>query len=207
MTDEIHVCIVDDDAAILDSLRLTLERHKLTAHCFTSASEFIGSIDRGLMPACLVTDVRMPGMSGLDLHRIIQQRGSTFPVIIITGHGDIEMAVKAIKVGAFDFIEKPFDARRLIATIKEAIKIAGTQQAERLESATISARVNTLSERQRQVMDLAVQGFSNKEIAAHLRISPRTVDIYRAWVMKKTGARNLAELVRLAMKLGPKGQT
>ena len=124
-----------------------------------------------------------------------------FPTILITGHGDVAMAVAAIKAGALDFIEKPFDEQRLLAVIQEAITVASRQQIDREELAAIAARVDELSERQRQVMQLAVQGYSNKEIAARLGISPRTVETYRAWVMQRTGARTLPDLVRMAMRL------
>ena len=146
-------------------------------------------------------DVRLPGLSGLELQQRLHQRKKELPVIIITGHGDIDMAVRALKAGAFDFIEKPFDDSRLLEGIADAM--AGTTQ-RKAATETISAladRRAELSERQRQVMGMVADGMVNKEIAMRLGISPRTVEIYRAKVMEKMGARNLAELVRMALAL------
>ena len=201
MTDCKLVCLVDDDDAVLDALRLYLQSKGLEVRCFRSGEDFLGGLEAGLAPVCLVTDVRMPGISGLELQQELNRLAIVFPTILITGHGDVAMAVAAIKAGALDFIEKPFDEQRLLAVIQEAITVASRQQIDREELAAIAARVDELSERQRQVMQLAVQGYSNKEIAARLGISPRTVETYRAWVMQRTGARTLADLVRMAMRL------
>ena len=201
MTHSKLICLVDDDDAVLDALHLYLETKGLEVQCFRSGEAFLERLESGVAPVCLVTDVRMPGMSGLELQQELNRRATTFPTILITGHGDVGMAVAAIKAGALDFIEKPFDEQRLLAVIEEAIKAASHQQFDREELAAIAARFGELSERQRQVMQLAVQGYSNKEIASRLGISPRTVETYRAWVMQRTGARTLADLVRMAMRL------
>lgn len=201
MTDSKLVCLIDDDEAVLDALRLYLETKGLRVQCFSSAESFLQALESGVAPGCLVTDVRMPGMSGLDLQKELCRRTIVVPTILITGHGDVPMAVAAIKAGAMDFIEKPFDEQRLLGVIEEAIKADSHKQVDREELAAIAARVYELSDRQRQVMQLAVVGYSNKEIATRLGISPRTVETYRAWVMQRTGARNLADLVRMMMRL------
>ena len=143
----------------------------------------------------------MPGMSGLDLVHRLKGEGLTAPVILITGHGDVDMAVAAIKVGAFDFIEKPFDEARLLASIRNAIEKKRQPEIDATELEKLQSRFNTLSARQRQVMELAAAGLSNKEIGSQLKISPKTVENHRAWVMERIGARNIAELVRIAMKV------
>jgi two-component system response regulator FixJ len=143
----------------------------------------------------------MPGLSGLDLVKRLKGAGFNAPIILITGHGDIDMAVAAIKVGAFDFIEKPFDEARLLASIGNAMEKQREPAAGAAERKQLQTRFDTLSLRQRQVMELAAAGLSNKEIASQLKISPKTVQNHRAWVMERIGARNIAELVRIAMKV------
>jgi two-component system, LuxR family, response regulator FixJ len=140
-------------------------------------------------------------MSGLELVHSVKAKGLTGPVILITGHGDVDMAVAAIKVGAFDFIEKPFDEARLLASIRNAIEQKQQPEIDAAELEKLQSRFDTLSARQRQVMELAVAGLSNKEIGSKLKISPKTVENHRAWVMERIGARNIAELVRIAMKI------
>jgi len=149
----------------------------------------------------------MPGMSGIDLVHRLKGEGLTAPVILITGHGDVDMAVAAIKVGAFDFIEKPFDEARLLASIRNAIEKNRQPEIDATELEKLQSRFNTLSSRQRQVMELAAAGLSNKEIGSQLKISPKTVENHRAWVMERIGARNIAELVRIAMKVQGKQQS
>jgi two-component system response regulator FixJ len=143
-------------------------------------------------------------MSGLDLVQHLKGAGLPAPVILITGHGDVDMAVAAIKVGAFDFIEKPFDEARLLASIQNALNKMQQPEIDAVELEKLQSRFNTLSARQRQVMELAVAGLSNKEIGSQLKISPKTVENHRAWVMERIGARNIAELVRIAMKIQAK---
>ena len=143
----------------------------------------------------------MPGWSGIELQQALKARDATLPLILITGHGDIPMAVNAIKEGAFDFIEKPFDYERLIDSIMKAIEYGDRAHSAQAQLVDLAQRVGELSERQREVMDRVVEGLSNKEIAQALGISPRTVENYRAWVMEKMGATNLADLVRKVLLL------
>ncbi|HET9714634.1 MAG TPA: response regulator [Pseudolabrys sp.] len=195
-----HVALIDDDAAVLDSLALYLKRKDLAVTTFPTADAFIRRSDDPPFD-CVVADVRMPGLSGLDLVRRFAEEGRSTPVILITGHGDVDMAVAAIKLGAFDFIEKPFDERRLLESIHSATSAASSRQRSADEIAEMRSRLQSLTERQRQVLELAVAGLSNKEIAARLGISFRTVENHRAWMMERMGARNLAELVRMEIML------
>jgi two-component system response regulator FixJ len=201
MTEPIHAALVDDDSAVLDSLRLYLTRHDVKASCYASAEALLAALDDGARPGVIVSDVRMPGMSGLDLMRVLGASRSFAQLILITGLGDIDMAVSAIKGGAFDFIEKPFDESRLLASIRNAAALVRRQEGDTEEIEKLRSRFDTLSMRQRQVMELAVAGLSNKEIASQLDISPKTVENHRAWVMERIGARNLAELVRMAIRI------
>ncbi len=196
-----RIAVIDDDEAVLDSLRLYFARQGIETSCFASAKDFLAAIKTGARFDCVVSDVRMPGMSGLDLVHHLKGAGLAAPVILITGHGDVDMAVAAIKVGAFDFIEKPFDEARLLASIRNAIEARQQPEIDAAEVENLRSRFNTLSTRQRQVMELAVAGLSNKEIGSRLKISPKTVENHRAWVMERIGARNIAELVRIAIKV------
>ena len=196
-----HIAVIDDDEAVLDSLRLYFARQDVETSCFASAQDFLAAIRSGQRFDCIVSDVRMPGMSGLDLVQHLKGAGLAVPVILITGHGDVDMAVAAIKVGAFDFIEKPFDEARLLPSIRNALNKMQQPEIDAVELEELQSRFNTLSARQRQVMELAVVGLSNKEIGSQLKISPKTVENHRAWVMERIGARNIAELVRIAMKI------
>ena len=201
MSSEPTVFVIDDEDAVRDSIRMLLERRGYKVSVFASADEFL----RRLSPSasgCIVSDVRLNGTSGLDLQRKLGERGSTLPIILITGHGDIDMAVRAIKRGAFDFIEKPFDDRRLYQSVADALAAGRQDQARSEAEAALKTRIAELSERQREVMMLLVDGLSNKEIAQKLGISPRTVETYRAFVMAKTDAQSLADLVKLAMRAG-----
>jgi two-component system response regulator FixJ len=199
MAKPMHIALIDDDEAVLDSLRLYFQSQKIATAGFSSAQEFLAALGQDKPFDCIVSDVRMPGMSGLDLVRELKGRDIGAPIVLITGHGDVDMAVAAIKVGAADFIEKPFDESRLLASVRSAIE--ESQQRETVgEHKDLPAKFASLTARQRQVMELAVAGLSNKEIGSQLNISPKTVENHRAWVMERIGARNIAELVRLAMK-------
>lgn len=198
-TNKVRLSIIDDDAAVLDSLRLLLANDRFEVRCFQSAEEFLADGPARDSATCVISDVRMPGMSGLDLQHEMAKSQIAAPLILITGHGDIAMAVRAVKAGAYDFLEKPLDEERLLQSIEGAVEGQHRRRAQAEAVAVFRGRVAELSDRQRQVMDLAVSGLPNKEIAQQLGISPRTVETYRAWVMEKTGARNLAELVRMVM--------
>jgi FixJ family two-component response regulator len=171
-----------------------------TVETFASAEEFLAavSLDRA---GCLVADIRMSGMSGIELQRELTRRGLPIPTVIITGHGDVPLAVAALKAGAVDFLEKPFDSDALLASVAEAMRRIGKRKDAGFDRAEIAARAATLSAREREVMDMVVAGHPNKVVAHRLGIAIRTVEIHRARVMEKLGARNLSELVRMAIAL------
>jgi two-component system response regulator FixJ len=187
------IALIEDDAAVLDSLRTLLESRSMAVQCFTSVEAFLAS---GHRPACIVSDVRLPRRSGLDLQRTLKESGSQVPVILITGHGDIAMAVAAMRDGAYDFVEKPYDADQLIASIQNALTAQQKLGLRAEEKQLLLQRMAELSPRQKEVMLLVAEGLSNKQIAAQLGISPRTVENYRAWVMERLDASNIADLVR-----------
>jgi len=201
MPDRLHVALIDDDAAVLDALRYYLARQSIRASTFQAARDFLEALDRHEQFDCVVSDVRMPGMSGLDLMKHLNERGYAGPVILITGHGDVDMAVGAIKNGAFDFIEKPFDEARLLTSIRQGAERMRQNKSEAAEIDELQTRFDSLSARQREVMELAVAGLSSREIGIRLNISPKTVENHRAWVMERIGARNVADLIRKAMKI------
>jgi len=201
MIDDIQVALIDDDPAVLDSLRLYLKRKGIKVSCFSTADAFLTNDGVQRSFDCVVTDVRMPGLSGIDLVRRMAEVGHRIPIVLITAHGDVETAVTAIKCGAFDFIEKPFDERRLFESIRHAVRRAREAADDSSDFQQLRARAESLTERQREVMELAATGLSNKEIALRLKISPRTVESHRAWMMERMQARNLADLVRKVMQL------
>lgn len=180
MADPIHLALIDDDEAVLDALRHYLARQSIRTSCFKAATDFLVALDQREQFGCIVTDVRMPGMSGLDLMQYLSQRSYAGPVILITGHGDVDMAVAAIKNGAFDFIEKPFDESRLLASIRQAAEKGRQSESAAAQLEELQSRFDSLSARQREVMELAVAGLSSKEIGKRLNISPKTVDNHRA---------------------------
>jgi RNA polymerase sigma factor (sigma-70 family) len=204
MSDPIHLALIDDDGAVLDALRHYFARRNIRTCCFQLAKDFLAAIDQGDRFDCVVSDIRMPGMSGLDIAHHLNERRIIWPIILITGHGDIDMAVTAIKNGAFDFIEKPFDESRLLASIRQAVEKRRQGESDAAELEDLAARFNALSGRQRQVMELVTAGLSSKEIGSQLNISPKTVENHRAWLMERIGAHNVAELVRMAMKIQKK---
>jgi two-component system, LuxR family, response regulator FixJ len=194
------VHIVDDDEAVRNSLRLLVKSVGLTALIFRSAQEFLGNYHPA-HPGCLVLDVRMPGMSGIELQQQLNLRGAVIPVIFITGHGDIPMAVEAMQQGAFDFLQKPFRDQDLIDRIQRALEKDKKNRAELSQRARILERREALTPREREVLDLVTSGKPNKVMAADLGLSQRTVEIHRAHVMEKMGASSLAQLVRMALDL------
>jgi len=199
MTDPI--LIVDDDADVRDSLRALLESAGFKVRDFDSAKAILA--DGGLADgACLIADIRMPDMDGLALQEELVQRKIGLPVIIVTGHGDVPLAVRAMKAGAVDFIEKPFDDELLLRSIKQAILLRKESRGQASLTETAIARIKLLSERERQVLECLVAGKANKIIAYELDISPRTVEIHRAHVMEKMQAKSLSEVVRLALAAG-----
>ena len=197
-----RIALVDDDTAVLDSLTTYLRKSGYEVDSFSQAGSLLEELDGGNLFTCIVSDVQMPGLSGLDLQRELSARGLRCPLILITGYGDITTAVAAIKAGAHDFLEKPFDEQRLSDSIQAAVSEVSHTQVDDEYLVQIRARVDGLSQRQREVMMLAAQGCTNKEIAKKMDISTRTVESYRSWVMERTGAKNLAELIRMAMQLG-----
>jgi two-component system, LuxR family, response regulator FixJ len=201
MIERIRVALVDDDAAILDSVQIYIRRRGFTVTCFRGAKALLADLAAGSDFDCVVSDIRMPGMSGQTLHQALVAHGLSIPIIFITGHGDINMAVAAMKSGAFDFIEKPIDERRLVSSIAEAVRRRKENISEQEELSELRSKYSGLSDRQRQVLDYAVQGFSNKEIAVRLEVSPRTVEHYRESAMTRMQADCLADLVRMAVKL------
>jgi two-component system response regulator FixJ len=201
MGEPVRIALLDDDPAVLDSVQLYLDRQGLKTVCFTAAEALLAALDCGGQLDCIVSDVRMPGLSGLELVHCLNARSVVTPIVLITAHGDVEMAVSAIKAGAFDFIEKPFEPTRLLVSIRNALEVGEHKASDAAHIEKLQSRFKMLSERQRQVMELAVVGLSNKEIGSRLNISPKTVEYHRAWMMERIGAKNLAELVRIAMEI------
>jgi FixJ family two-component response regulator len=194
------VFIVDDDDAVRNSLRLLARSVGLNATAFQSAQEFLEEYDPA-EPGCLVLDVRMPGMSGIELQQQLNLRGAVIPVIFITGHGDIPMAVEAMQQGAFDFLQKPFRDQDLIDRVQRALEKDQGNRAELSQRARILERRASLTPREREILELVTSGKPNKVMAADLGLSQRTVEIHRAHVMEKMGASSLAQLVRMALDM------
>lgn len=192
---EVTVALIDDDSAVLHSMRLLIESRDIPVACYESAEAFLDDLP-GIKPSCVVADVRMPGMTGLELQRELKYRNHEAPLILISGHADVSMAVQALKEGAFDFFEKPYDGERLATSVWDAVQKGRRQSTENSERIDIAERLKALSPRQREVLEFVASGMSNKQIAAKLSISPRTVETYRAWVMERMGAQNVADLVR-----------
>jgi len=195
------VFVVDDDQAMRSSLKWLIESIGMQVKTYGSADEFLSSYFPGRV-GCLLLDVRMPGMSGLELQAHLARKDSRLPVIIITGHGDVSMAVKAMKSGAVDFIEKPFHDEELLTSIRNALKFDEKRRALQSRRAEIAVRLAELTPREHEVMEMVTEGRANKEIATVLRVSAKTVEAHRARVMDKMGASSLAELVRMALIAG-----
>ncbi len=193
---KIVVDLIDDDIGVLDSLGLYLRAKKLGTRKHRTADDFLRVRERDGPADCIVSDVRMPRLSGLELQTLLNKAGWREPLILITGFATIDAAVLAIKAGAFDFIEKPISERRLVASIKAAVAQSKQHQAEQQELADMRARVESLSPREQEVLHLAARGLTSREIASELGISPRTVEVHRAAVMHKTASSSVADLVR-----------
>jgi two-component system, LuxR family, response regulator FixJ len=195
------VYVIDDDEAMRDSLDFLLDSAGFQVALFESAHNFIETLS-SIEFGCVVSDVRMPGIDGIELLKRVKASTSLLPVVIMTGHGDVPLAVEAMKLGAADFVEKPFEDDRLIGMIDAALRQAEPGVKSEAITLEIVSRIQTLSPRERQVMDGLIAGLSNKLIAREYDISPRTIEVYRANVMTKLQAGSLSELVRLAMRAG-----
>ena len=200
------VCIVDDDEAARDSLAFLLRSAHVQVQTYESATIFLTALT-SLRPSCIITDIRMPEIDGLELLRRLQGMDIHIPVIVVTGHADVPLAVEAMKVGAVDFLEKPFDDELLLNAVKSALDIQHKDGRHQAEKAQIAERLETLTNREREVLEGLVLGNPNKIIAYDLGISPRTVEIYRANVMTKMHAKSLSELVRMALMVNLSSQS
>jgi two-component system, LuxR family, response regulator FixJ len=201
MTADADAHVIDDDEAVRESIDFLLRSARLTVKTYESASAFL-AVAPTINSGCVITDVRMPGISGIDLLRRLKEMQIRLPVIVITGHGDVPLAVEAMKFGAVDFLEKPFEDEVLLASVRAALNRSEASAQLETERAEIRARIALLTNREREVLDGLVAGHPNKIIAFDLSISPRTVEIYRANVMTKMKAGSLSELVRMALVTG-----
>jgi two-component system response regulator FixJ len=192
------VHVVDDDEAMRQSMAFLLRTANLEARTYESALTFLEALPQ-IKIGCIVTDIRMPGMTGIELMKRLRELNVTMPVVVITGHGDVPMAVEAMKGGALDFLEKPFDDEVLLAAVRSALSAQATDSERQAQNAKIKERLSLLSNRERDVLEGLVAGHPNKTIAYDLGISPRTVEIYRANVMTKMEASSLSDLVRMAL--------
>ncbi len=200
-TDPVRIFVVDDDEAVRNSLAALLSSEGYEAQTFASAKAFLDCY----VPSancCLIADIRMPDMDGLELQEELNRRQVKLPIIMVTGHGDVPLAVRAMKAGAIDFLEKPYDEAVLLATVSRCAQVAHMAVSNTATNGEFQARLETLTERERQVLQLLATGKPNKVIAYELTISPRTVEIHRARVMEKMRASSLAELVRMVVALG-----
>ena len=200
-SEKVLVHVIDDDEAMRESLVFLLHTAQIEAEAFPSAPAFLKSLPDERL-SCVITDIRMPEMSGLDLLRRLREMKIEVPVIVITGHGDVPLAVEAMKFGAIDFLEKPFDDEVLLASVRAALERQQGEAKRQAERADIESRISALSNRERDVLGGLVAGRANKQIAYDLGISPRTVEIYRANLMDKMRAASLSELVRMALIAG-----
>lgn len=202
MATEPTIHVIDDDLAVRESTAFLLEAAGLQAQTYESAEAFLAEPQRAA--GCVITDVRMPGMNGIELARQLKDAGSTEPVIVITGHADVPLAIEAMRAGVVDFVEKPFDDEVLLASIRRVLDLAEEASSADAERRELTLRLDTLSPRERDVLEGLVQGHANKVIAYDLDISPRTVEVYRAHVMTKMKAGSLSELVRIYLTIKPK---
>jgi len=195
------VHVIDDDEAARDSLAFLLGTAKIGVKTYDSATAFL-AVASNVKSGCIITDVRMPEISGIDLLRRLKELNICVPVIVVTGHGDVPLAVEAMKVGAAEFLEKPFDDEVLLNAVRSALNKQNTDSKRQAERADIDSRLAALSNRERDVLQGLVSGLANKQIAFNLGISPRTVEIYRANLMTKMQASSLSDLVRMALVAG-----
>lgn len=200
-SDQLTVHVIDDDEASRQSLAFLLQTADMAVQTYPSATAFLDRIAE-IAAGCIITDVRMPGLSGIDLLRRLKDMKIAAPVIVITGHGDVPLAVEAMKSGAADFLEKPFDDEALLASVRAALRRRGADEKRNAEQAEIERRLAALSHRERDVLSGLIAGRANKQIAFDLGISPRTVEIYRANLMNKMQAGSLSDLVRMALVAG-----
>lgn len=201
MSDDAVVHVIDDDESARDALVFRLRNAKIKVQDYESAEAFL-QVLADVKAGCVVTDVRMPGMSGIDLLSKLRERNLDLPVIVITGHGDVPLAVEAMRIGAADFLEKPYDDAVLLASVRRALGIAKEASEQTSQKMQLQQRIATLSGRERDVLEGLVAGQPNKIIAFNLGISPRTVEIYRANVMTKMEAGSLSDLVRMSLVAG-----
>jgi two-component system response regulator FixJ len=198
MPSDVTVHVIDDDEAARESLEFLLRTAGITVKTHESAVDFLKDIDE-IKSGCIVTDVRMPEITGIELLKKLKDLKIDVPVILVTGHGDVPLAVEAMKIGAADFLEKPFDDEVLLQAVRSACNRQGSKHKHQAERAEIDNRLATLSNREREVLQGLVRGLANKQIAFDLGISPRTVEIYRANLMTKMHAASLSDLVRMAL--------
>jgi two-component system response regulator FixJ len=197
----IVVHVVDDDEAMRDSLNLLLASAGYAACVYESALQLLARAGE-LEPGCIVTDVRMPEMDGLELVNELKRRGASHPIVVLTGHGDVSLAVQAMKAGVVEFIEKPFEDEVLLGAVRTALSLGARSSVSQSDRDDFTRRLVLLTDRERDVFDAVVDGESNKTAAQRLGISPRTIEIYRANMMSKMGAENLSQLVRMAIRCG-----
>jgi two-component system, LuxR family, response regulator FixJ len=200
-SDKTVVHVIDDDEAMRQSLAFLLATVGMEVQTYESAIAFLDAAPK-LKTGCVITDVRMPDLSGLELLRRLRELKLSIPVVVITGHGDVPLAVEAMKAGAIDFLEKPFDDEVLLTSVRSALNQLDRNQKREVERSDIEARLATLSHRERDVLEGLVAGLANKQIAYDLGISPRTIEIYRANLMTKMQAASLSNLVRMALIAG-----
>ncbi len=196
MDDPGTIFLIDDDPGVRDSLALLLSLKGLSTQLFASAESFIETYQPG-QPGCVLTDLRMPGMSGLELQGALRERRLDLPVVVLTAHGDVATARAALKNGAFDFLEKPIDDATLLEVLHNALQIDRERRAAAMARSSSDRRMERLTERERQILSLLAAGHQNREIATQLGISPRTVEVHKARIMEKLACRSLADLIRM----------
>jgi two-component system response regulator FixJ len=203
MTATIEIHVVDDDAAVRDSVRMLLQCSGFPVRTHASARAFLAAADT--LAGCVLTDVRMPEMDGLELQRMLNERGLRIPVIMMTGQGDVPLAVRAMRAGAVDFLEKPLDDERLLDSVRRALEEGGRRRDALSMIAVAAVRLGVLTPREREVLDLLIAGLSNKAIGNELGTSPRTIEVHRARILEKLNAHSLPDLVRLVLAAEPGG--